>query len=241
MKTFRNQKSEIGNHSGFTLIELLVVIAIIAALAALTIPVLSAVKKAQYKKVAKSEMAAIETALANYKAKYGVYPPSNQNPNSDYAPKNDRSQFSQLYYELSGVKYDPTANGGSFTTLDGMTTIKAGDYKTAYGVDGVINVSKGSGEDAHVAENFLHDLKPTEYNSFVTNRTVQTTELITAARGPDPQYQPLNAPDINPFRYVYPGTHNPKSYDLWVQLVISGKTNLICNWSDQVQINTSLP
>jgi len=26
-----------------------------------------------------------------------------------------------------------------------------------------------------------------------------------------------------------------------VQLVISGQTNLICNWSRQVQINSSLP
>jgi hypothetical protein len=59
--------------------------------------------------------------------------------------------------------------------------------------------------------------------------------------GPDQSYQPLAAPGINPFRYVYPGTNNPNSYDLWVQLVISGQTNLVCNWSKQVQINTSLP
>ncbi len=38
-------------------------------------------------------------------------------------------------------------------------------------------------------------------------------------------------PDLNPFRYIYPGTNNPTSYDLWIDLRISGKTNLICNWS----------
>ena len=132
-------------------------------------------------------------------------------------------------------------NTGDFTTLDGMTTIKAGEYKLAYGVDGVINVSSGNGEDAHVAQNFLPGLKPNQYNSFVTNSTVRTTELVTSVGGPDQNYRPLNASGINPFRYVYPGTHNPKSYDLWVQLVIGGKTNLVCNWSDQVQINSPLP
>ena len=57
----------------------------------------------------------------------------------------------------------------------------------------------------------------------------------------DDAYQPLKAPGLNPFRYVYPGVNNPSSYDLWVQLVIGGKTNLVCNWSRQVQINSPLP
>jgi hypothetical protein len=42
---------------------------------------------------------------------------------------------------------------------------------------------------------------------------------------------------VNPFSYnsVNP-THNPNSYDLWVDLVIGGKTNRISNWSKQYQI-----
>jgi len=44
-------------------------------LAGFTIPVLNSVKAAQYKKVARGELEHIETALENYKAKYGVYPP----------------------------------------------------------------------------------------------------------------------------------------------------------------------
>jgi hypothetical protein len=40
----------------------------------------------------------------------------------------------------------------------------------------------------------------------------------------------------NPFRYVYPGTNNPSSYDLWIDLSISGKTNRISNWTRQPQI-----
>ena len=34
---------------------------------------------------------------------------------------------------------------------------------------------------------------------------------------------------------------NPNSYDLWIQLVISGKTNLICNWNSTVQFNQPFP
>ena len=48
---------------GFTLIELLVVISIIGVLAAFVITVGSGVAKTKYISVAKSEMAAIETAL----------------------------------------------------------------------------------------------------------------------------------------------------------------------------------
>ena len=64
--------------------------------------------------------------------------------------------------------------------------------------------------------------------------------LVTSVGGPDPNYSPLPG-GVNPFRYVYPGTNNPNSYDLWVQLVIRGKTNLICNWNKQVTVNSPQP
>jgi hypothetical protein len=60
-------------------------------------------------------------------------------------------------------------------------------------------------------------------------------------RGPDASYEPVGVQDVNPFRYVYPGVNNPNSYDLWVQLRFGGKTNLVCNWSKTVIINSPLP
>ena len=76
----------------------------------------------------------------------------------------------------------------------------------------------------------------------VSNNSVANTALLaTSIGGPDLAYQPLGISGLNPFRYVYPGVNNPGGYDLWVQLVISGQTNLICNWSRQVQINSPLP
>jgi hypothetical protein len=64
--------------------------------------------------------------------------------------------------------------------------------------------------------------------------------LLGSVGGPDQNY-PTNSPGLNPWRYVSPGVNNPNSYDLWIQLVISGQTNLICNWSDQILINSPLP
>ena len=64
--------------------------------------------------------------------------------------------------------------------------------------------------------------------------------LFAAVGGPDVTY-PAKSPNVNPWRYAYPGTSNPDSYDLWMQLSIGGKTYLLCNWSKQVQINSPLP
>ena len=237
MKTILNRKSQIVNRAAFTLIELLVVISIIGVLAAFTIPVLTSVKSNQYKKVARGELELIETALENYKAKYGAYPPSNKN--SNYASPQASSMFSQLYYELSGVTHNTAAK--TFTTLDGSATIYENQYTNAFDVGGVVNCSQGGGEDAASAKNFLSGLSSKQLNYYVTNNGVQTTMIVTSVGGPDDKYQPLNASGLNPFRYVYPGVNNPNGYDLWVQLVIKGQTNLICNWSRQVIINSSLP
>jgi len=213
--------SRVTRHA-FTLIELLVVISIMAILAAFTFPVLNGLNKTKNLKVATAELRQIETALDDYKNKYGVYPPGNAlNP-----------LLNQLYYELSGT----AINGADFVTLDGGSQIKVVDVQTAFGVGGFINCSKGSGEDAQVAKNFLPSLKPNRINQFVTNNGVQTTMLVTSVGGPDQNYQPLNAPGLNPFRYAYPGTNNPGSYDLWIDLKISGKTNRISNWRDRSEI-----
>ena len=217
---------------GFTLIELLVVIAIMGVLAAFTIPVLHAVKATQYKKVARAELEQLQTALENYKAKYGAYPPSNKNPaNGNYDPM----MFNQLYYELSGVTRDAS---GNFTTLDGATTITAGFYKIAYGVGGVENCTQGGGEDGISAKNFLPGLKENQIVGGISNLLApNTVEIVTSVGGPDDGYQPMGASHLNPFRYNSTNpTNNPGSYDLWIDLRINGQTNRISNWSRQVQI-----
>ncbi len=217
--------------AAFTLIELLVVISIIGVLSAFIIGGLAAAKKISYRKTATADLKFIEAAIENYKAKYGSYPPSNQNlANVNYDP----SSYSQLYYELSGVTNttpppSPTAN---YKTLDGSATISEGDYKLAFGVGGIVNLTKPGGDDGVAAQNFLSGLKAKQFRENLSNNTKLTTLLITSVGGPDINYQPLGVQDVNPIHYnsVNP-TNNPSSYDLWIDLVISGKTNRIGNWT----------
>jgi prepilin-type N-terminal cleavage/methylation domain-containing protein len=227
----------------FTLIELLVVILIMATLAALLLPVISGVKKRQYIYNAQAEMAKLETAIDRYKAAYGFYPPAN------HRTQPNQALINQLYYELVGTINTGTIDSPTYQTLDrslpaALSGGSGNDVENAFGVGGFMNSSKpNGGEDASVAKNFLPDLKPNQIWSQFTNNTILIKLIVCSAGGPDDGYQPLGTGTIglNPWRYVCPGTNNPGSYDLWVQLSISGKTNLICNWSKQVQTDSPLP
>ncbi|HUZ05986.1 MAG TPA: type II secretion system protein [Candidatus Paceibacterota bacterium] len=230
-----HHSSLITHHSGFTLIELLVVISIIGVLAAFTLTVLKSAKRHQYISHTQAEMGLLETAIQRYHDAYGFYPPGNGSGNP---------RVNQLYYELEGTTFNPANNLNLYTTLDGGLQISSNNVNKAFGVGGFVNCTRpGSAEDAHSAQNFLPGLKPKQYNA-VTNPWPGgplVTILTGSVGGPDQNYKPLGASGLNPWRYASPGTNNPNSYDLWMQLVISGQTNLICNWNEQVQINSPLP
>jgi type II secretory pathway pseudopilin PulG len=236
-QSIRNRKSEIGNFKAFTLIELLVIISIIALLAALILPVGGAVKRLAAIQNAQAEMAQLETAIDRYKSTYGFYPPDNANTVNNLAG----SLTNQLYFELLGT----TNNNGVFLTLDSSAEIDVADANNTFGVNGFMNCNKsGADESTPQARNFLPDLKPDRIATLYTNGPDVVKVLVTSVGGPDPTYHPLgpNTLGINPWRYNSSSpTNNPGSYDLWVQLVISGKTNLICNWNKRVQINAPLP
>jgi prepilin-type N-terminal cleavage/methylation domain-containing protein len=234
--SIENRKSKIVN--GFTLIELLTVISIIGVLAALLFPVLKGIKRQQFIRNAQAEMAQLETGIERYKAAYGFYPPDN--PNGPTYPK-----YNQLYYELTGTTNiagnSPTPQ---YQSLANGLTLTAGDVANAFNVNGFMNCGKpGSSEDAPVAKDFLPGLKPNQYGVVSNlNYTVGATILLVSVGGPDPTYKPFGVSDVNPWRYNSSNpTNNPGAYDLWVQLSISGKTNLICNWNKQVQLNSPLP
>jgi prepilin-type N-terminal cleavage/methylation domain-containing protein len=216
----------------FTLIELLVVISIIGIIAGFTLVVFKSVGKSRKIAVAKAELAQLQIALDNYKAKYGVYPPGNEF---------GEPKLNQLYYELSGT----VKSGLNYVTLDGSANIPIASVSGAFKVGGFLNCSKGSGEDTAAAKNFLPSLRSKQIYYPATNNSggfnVPTTILVTSVGGPDDNYLPLNATGLNPIRYLYPGTNNPSGYDLWVQLQINDTKYLVCNWSKAAQVNTSYP
>jgi prepilin-type N-terminal cleavage/methylation domain-containing protein len=232
---------------GFTLIELLAVISIIGVLVAFTIPVLRGIKINQYRNNARAERDQLETAIERYKAAYGFYPPDNPcNP-----------LVNQLYFELLGTTVITNSTGQAYQSLDDPTIgFPLTSINTVFGtvngnncVGGFMNCNKpGASEETRPAQNFLPGLKSTQVAVFtnnVGNNIYPIKMLVTAVGGPDTIYNPLgqvSPPYYNPWRYNSSNpTNNPGAYDLWVQLSISGRTNLICNWNKQVQLDSPLP
>ena len=205
--------------TAFTLIELLVVVGVIVLLAALSFPALQGVKRAQALARARAELAQIETAIETYKTKLGFYPPDNA---TNWA-------INQLYYELMGT----TKDGTGYQTLDGSARVLNTDFKAAFGADtkitGFMNCSAaGAGDDLASAGKFLKDLKESQF--LAVTSPVKATVLGVSMMGV-PAFT-LNSREIVPYSYNSSSpSHNPKSFDLWVDIIAGGKTNRISNWS----------
>ena len=214
---------------GFTLIELLVVIAIIALLAAMIFPVLGAVNKVKIRSRTQAELTQIETAIESYKIKQGHYPPDN----GGYWTTN------QLFFELLGT----TLNNGVYKTLDGSCQINASAVSNTFqNVAGFVNCTRGGGGDeGGVATAFLNALKPDQIAELDSGAKV----LVGPVVWPAGYYQPMPMPPakvvgLNPWCYnaSHP-TNNPSTYDLWIDVMVGGKTNRISNWSKRAIVVSS--
>lgn len=187
--------------AAFTLIELLVVIAVIAILAGLLFTAMPAVNNSRMRSVARAELTQISTAIEGYKAKYGFYPPDN--------PTN--SAKSPLYFELVGV----VNTNGQYRTRDGGYSPPAATVNANLSIGGIVNSSSSleGDDDRPASKTFLSDLKPTQLGTNGVSRILVFSQDGT----------PWNYSSSHP-------TNNPGSYDLWMDLVLGGKTNRISNW-----------
>jgi prepilin-type N-terminal cleavage/methylation domain-containing protein len=228
MKT--NRPSSNQRPWAFSLIELLVVMAVIAVLAALIFPAAGHIKQRGIINRVTTGMKRVEAALANYQAEHGHYPPDNSSTDNPNAPA-----INPLFYELVGTKLADGGGGQEYQTDGGQSRITAANLGTFFGnrVSGFVNVSKGGGDEAQNAKNHLVGLKPAEYLE-IDRSGVSGTVLGVSDKGPLMLTDASGSRSINPWRYTAgSATNNPGKYDLWIDVLIGGKTNRFCNWSER--------
>lgn len=203
--------------AAFTLVEVLVVIFIIALLAGLTLGGVKYAGKVKITKRVTAELEALKTAIDSYHQKLGHYPPDGK----DNSP-------SPLFYELTGTRY--AQNNREYQLFDGSGNIAEGTVSTVFGRSGFANSHP---EDA---QNFLALGKVG--NQKVRVGGVEVTLLTVPSPGPN-DLTDINGKSANLWRYTTgkkgtptdPGaTNNPDSFDLWAEVVIGGKVEIIGNW-----------
>jgi hypothetical protein len=88
------------------------------------------------------------------------------------------------------------------------------------------------------AQKYLRDLKPPQIGDLENGKVkilVGSVGWDSSVGQPVPTLPggPATVPKLNPFRYISTNpTNNPKSFDLWIDIIVQGKTNRICNWSE---------
>ena len=184
---------------------MLVVIAIIGLLAALVMGILPRANDMKIRTRVKAELAQLETVIEHYKEKRGYFPPDNaSDPGAN-----------PLYYELVGATYDKSKN--EYTTLTGDGPVPAAAITAAFGVGGIVNANSAGG--AEDAKNFFTAIKA---NQISTNGPVKFLGIST--QGPNhSSFCPWFYNSSNPI-------HNANGFDLWVDVMLNGKTNTFGNW-----------
>ncbi|MDB6016984.1 MAG: hypothetical protein JWR19_1473 [Pedosphaera sp.] len=204
----------------FTLIELLVVIAIIGVLAALLVPLTAIVSKKKAFARAEGELQEIQAVISRYKAKKGFYPPDNTNA---AAPN-------QLFYELMGTPFN--SGVGVYSNQFGGDVISINTIDTIFHAGGIVNSSVDSTE----VDKFFPNMKSANIEN-IGNIAAPIWIFSIPSRGPNPIM--VGGKEVNPVYYISSNPTNNSadgSYDLWVDILIGGKTNRISNWSKDPQI-----
>ncbi len=216
-------------HSAFTLIELLVVISIIALLAGLVVAVAPAATAKGRIARARTELTGLTLVISTYHSKKGVYPPDNINS----------TMQNPLFYELTGTLQ--TNNGAqtvlrSPVTLETLTTDTNGQISTLFNLPMFINNTADPLELNGL--NYDPGLQGQAYASFYIAGSSGPTFSLLGSRVAGPYMtNPISGSSLNPYHYRSSNpTHNPNSYDLWIDITIRGKTNRISNWSDEPEV-----
>jgi prepilin-type N-terminal cleavage/methylation domain-containing protein len=211
--------------AAFTLIEMLVVIAIIGILAGLLLGVAPvAVAKMRISR-AQVELASLSAAISYYQSKKGFYPPDNTTMTTQ----------SPLFYELTGtLQTNKTATPSllSQQTMEILASGPAGQTFTLFNLPGFMNYTADPTELNSL--NYFPGVKAgQQYGSFYIAGNSGATFTLLGSQIPGPYTTSTVAKvTLNPWHYVSSSpTHNPNSFDLWLDISIRGQTNRISNWN----------
>ena len=231
--------------SAFTLIELLVVIAIIGMLAAMIANLAAPSSIARKRKLMDAAKEQLITAIENYKAKIGFYPPDNAllsdlSKVTDYSLTTARNP---LLYELTGPRVDVDANDlPTNFQLFNSTNASPSDLETVYGRKGLANSSSMNTSDQRSFNFLIPTPNPTQYKSYPENKDTLGLNQILGLVVPvsldrDPANPAVQTPPdfVNFWHYDASSAnrHNMDSYDVWA--VYSLGKNIVTNgnWIQQ--------
>lgn len=230
----------------FTLLELLTVISIIGVLASLVVGLAPLAAGKMRDARLRGELAGLLTAIENYKARYGVYPPDNYDSTSG----TNNAVLSPLYYELSGVIVSNlpskgTGEGGYFVTPDDNLRISPTWVESVFRREGFVNAAtvdqrrkllRHPFKLAQHAQIYRHSTdsgyKPLEVLAvgFAGDATGRRNDGFAWPLD-DPQQPIPTNPGLNPWHYVSTNpTNNPGTFDLWAEVKVRGKIKIYGNW-----------
>ena len=208
---------------GFTLVELLVVITIIALLAGLIVGGAGIASVKQNRARAEAERDALILAIQSYHNDKGYYPPDNTN----------NPALSPLFYELTGT----VLTNGNFLSTGSQEFFKPTDVQTVFKIGGFNN---SSADPTQPARNFLPSTAKTGRTAlfYISGNSGPTFTLFgLGVKGPsDALTNDITGRRVNPWHYVSTNPTNSADYDLWIDVVWSGKTNRISNWSKEPKV-----
>lgn len=166
------------------------------------------------------ELEVLTRAIAEYKTRLGTYPPDHLV--SDHPVVVD-SVTNPLLYELSGTVYDSTND--AFWPLGHFPGISRKLVKKFFNE----STFKNSAAKAELITQFIHSTDIPGTLGVSEKPDVGVLAFFPNWQGIDPEL--IGEFSLAPWRYNCSApVHNPQSYDLWIEVPVSGIKIVVGNW-----------
>jgi len=220
--------------AGFTLIELLVVISVIAVLAGLLVGLAPQATARIRESRTRAELQKVITGIEAYKARFGVYPPDHvTGAAADGTPVVD-SVIHPLFYELTGVMVVRQGKEGYFVPVADSDAVDARllptQLEAVFRRDGFVNAQPTNA----IRRLFRMDFKASQHAQISDNPDIEVL-VAPVPWPPNSGFTPPipSRPRLNPWRYNSSNPiHNPGSYDIWAEIIVRGRKEIIGNWKN---------